>query len=397
MDSTGSRKRQKTWGPDLGSENAAVDIPTPPYISQQTSPSLHSAATDLPSEKVRCNFTLVHNNETYLDLKDCEIQWVGKSKSEYQRWDRAATQCLRNHGVSDVKHVYRKSGRCKLVRDDKEVDDDCKILEDERQWSEVLYLLITSFCSRCPYIPFHLEIHWEYSDLSIKRSSGQKYATAVQLAIQDKLRPNWQGKKFIPRGDLDAIFSTATIIELINADNSLDALQDLNKATFAQDVISDASRLLALCIYVKLKLNCLYHLMQKGLKDTSLPLTDLQCPKEVNRVKFEHLIKWQGGFIAHKFTNDKSGPAHRQIPDEVVVPIKFNRKTDRLGEGGFGEVFRVHIDPDHHRFTPVRACTVLHWLWLTKDNRTGTHLLHSKFSRNKGHEQTPISRESLRL
>ncbi len=354
MVNTGSpRKRQKAWGPDLV---PAVDFPTPPYVSQQTSPSLPSTTSNLPSEKVRCNFTLVHNNKTYQDLKDCEVHWVGKS--EYQRWDTAATQCLRGHGISGDKYLYRKSGRCSLVREDSEVDVDCKILENERQWSEVLYLLVSTFCSKSPYVPFRLEIHWEYADLSIKRNPHQKFATAVQLAIRDKFRKNWRGKKFIPRGDLDAIFSRDTITELINADRSLDDVKNLDKATFAEDVIRDASRLLALCVYVELRLDCLYRLIQQGCKDTSLPLTEPQCPKEVDRVRFENLIQWQGAFIAHKFTIDRDGPEHRQIPDEVVMPITFNRDTDKLGEGGFGEVFRVHIDADHHRFTAVSAPVV---------------------------------------
>jgi hypothetical protein len=200
-------------------------------------------------------------------------------------------------------------------------------LENEGQWLEVLPYLITSFVSKRPYIKFHLEIFWEYSDLSINKVDNEAYSDTVRRVIHEKLKLNWENQKFIPRKDLFEILSDSTVKELINSDKSLNKIQGLDRDKFIQEVALAASRLLAICIFANLPLACLYELTQRGLSDIDLPLKELDCPNGVYQVSFSNFVIWQGAFIAHVFEDDGGRPKHRKLVDEVVLPRALNKPS----------------------------------------------------------------------
>lgn len=303
------------------------------------------------SDKVDCVVILVYDGKQHRADELDRIRWL--DKSQYAYFDYAAVRWLRDWGVPDSKQLYRKSGRCRLISHENHCEFDSKILEKEEQWSEVLPYLITSFVSKHPYVKFHLEILWEYSDLSINKIENEPYAETVRKVIHEKLKSNWEGHKFIPRKDLVEILSDSTVKELINSDKSLNKVQDLDKDKFIQEVALNASRLLVICVYVNLPLACLYELIRQRLFDIDLPLTEPHCPQNIYEVSFSNFVLWQGAFIAHEFEDDEGRPKHRKLADEVVLPIICNKKEDLLGEGGFGMVYKVRIDPDHHLFSVV--------------------------------------------
>jgi serine/threonine protein kinase len=346
--------KRSTDGPDLSEDGNARPrlmsaVEATSSSNYPANPHLVSYGSGLLSNKVKCDVILVYNEKEYHDLKDSTIEWL--DPSQYKSFDKASIRVLREHGIPEIKQLYRKSGRCRLINDDNHREVESRILEDERQWSEVLQLLITSFFRANPYVPFHLEIRWEYSDLAIGKVEGERYAITVQRAIEKKLKRNWQDDEFVPRKDLVEIFSESTIKELINNDRSIQLSSD-DKEKFIEDVTYCATRLLAVCVYADLPLACLYHLIRHEHKDIDLPLTPLHCPEEAYSKKFRDLLKWQCGFIAHEF--DKGRPKHRQLKDKIIVPIMFDKVQDKLGEGGFGMVYKVYIDPDHHFFSPDR-------------------------------------------
>jgi len=76
--------------------------------------------------------------------------------------------------------------------------------------------------------------------------------------------------------------------------------------------------------------------------DVDIPLDLDHCPHEDFEREFRDLRKWQGGFQAHFFLNDGTRPQHRHIK-EIVVPIHFDTNKDHLGEGGFGQVYKVTL------------------------------------------------------
>jgi hypothetical protein len=331
--------------------SAAPDVPNPHLVR-------HGA--ELLSNYVKCDVLLFYNGRTYDDLKDQTVEWF--DSSYYRKLNHMAIPILRDHNAPRGQQLYRKSGLCCLIRDDSSDVVDSKIVDNENQWSEVLRYLITTFYSKCPDVPFHLEVRWVYSDLTIQRIDGEKYAITVGRVIMRKLKANWEGHEFIPRQDLDEIFGESTIHQLITKDQSIKDLAtssgtEFNREDFIATVSRSATRLLALCIYVKLPLVCLFRLVQAGKRDVDIPLDLDHCPHEDFEREFRDLRKWQGGFQAHFFLNDGTRPQHRHIKKEIVVPIHFDANEDHLGEGGFGQVYKVTIDPDHHRFAPVSEQT----------------------------------------
>jgi hypothetical protein len=354
---TPSSDRRAEGTTHLSLQTTAVRDAQPPVDSHHTpvlqEPDFIKTGSQIVSDKVDCIVTLVYDGKPHCAHELDQIHWL--EKSEYARFDYAVNRWLRDRGVPDSKQLYRKSGRCSLVSDDDKREFDSKILENEGQWSEVLPYLITSFVSKRPYIKFHLEIFWEYSDLSINKVDNEAYADTVRRVIHEKSKLNWENQRFIPRKDLVEILSDSTVKELINSDKSLNKIQGLDRDKFIQEVTLEASRLLAICVYVNLPLACLYELTQRGLSDLDLPLKEMHCPNGVYQVSFSSFVLWQGAFMAHVFENDGRRPKHRKLADEVVLPIICNKDEDLLGEGGFGMVYRVHIDPDHHLFSVVSA------------------------------------------
>lgn len=310
---------------------------------------------------VKADFILVYNGESHTDLNDQEIQWMESMDRQYKCFDSEAVRCLRKHaGGIESKQLYRKTGLIRLIRDDSLHEEGRDILESEQHWSEKIPLLIVKFCSKNPYVGFHLEIRWDYSDLSNLEVKDEKYARTIRRAVQDKHQKNWQDEEYIPRKVLDEIFSEGTIKELINSDESLAKLsqqstngdRSFDKNKFIDDVIAVASRLLALCVHSHLPLACLYHLMENGHKDTDLPLTESECPHDDYKSEFHDLIMTQWRFIAHNFINKGGRPKHEKLRARIVVPII---SAEEIAEGGFGKVFKVHIDPDHHFLRSVSS------------------------------------------
>jgi hypothetical protein len=346
--------------PNSASMTQAPDV-TKTHENPGAMPHLVQSGSDPVPRIVKADFVLIYNGESHADLNDQKIWWMESMDGQYKYFDSEAIRCLRKHsGGIESKQLYRKTGLFRLIRDDSLHEEETDILESEQHWSEKIPLLIVKFCSKNPYVGFHLEIRWDYSDLSIHKVKDEKYAHTIWRAIQDKHQNNWQDEEYIPRKDLDEIFSEGTIKELVNSDESLAKLsqqspngdRSFDKNKFIIDVIAVASRLLALCVYSRLPLACLYHLMDNGHKDTDLPLTESECPHGEYKSEFHDLIMTQWRFIAHNFINKEGRPKHEKLRRKIVVPII---SAEGIAEGGFGKVFKVHIDPDHHFLCSVSS------------------------------------------
>lgn len=343
-----------------------------PYLSQ--------VGSALIPRQVPCQLTLKYNGRTQEIFNDY-LPWNDSFKQKFAQFNKIALQSLQQHHEPQSKSIYRRLGRCHLIRD----QDGCiyasKILENEQQWSEVLPFLVTSFCPNHPHEKFRLKIIWEYSDLDVPSVPGERYRVTIKKHLHSKRLKNWQNKTFIPRKDVDEILRDSTIRELVKSDKSLSSLASqgtndsypYDEETFIDDVTNGASRLLGLCIYEDLPLACLYHLMKPnregsstGFRDVDLPLKEEDCPDQAHKVEFSKLVERQGGFKAHVFERPgpegtHTRPRNYTLTDDVVIPITFDEKTDRLGYGGFGEVFKVYINPDHHSFGSVSLPSLKVW------------------------------------
>ena len=306
---------------------------------------------------VCCHLALVCNDKT-LPETTISLKW-GDPFSYHDVQDKALEH-LRLNDIHESTELYRKSGRCYLIRHDTGVEAGSRVLQHDGHWSERLRSLIMSFCLMNPHVDFHLKLCWEYSQLSISKIEGEDYAVTVARVVGDKMKKNWEGKLFISRSDLNDIFSESTITELVNDDKSLNdggqflsitGGRALDKDPFVRTIFNKAIRILALCVLSGLPLIYLYILVeQEKMTDTSLPLGDKHCPEPKYKIQWDRFLLLQGGFVAHDFGKDKNHP-HPKLDKEVVVPIMFDEDNDSLGSGGFGKVFKVRIEDDHHVFS----------------------------------------------
>jgi serine/threonine protein kinase len=193
----------------------------------------------------------------------------------------------------------------------------------------------------------------------------EQHAEHIRKTIESKMKTNWENKKYISRTDLEAIFTESTIRTLISEDESLRNSEfkiaqhecAVDADAMASEILTSASRLLALCVYVDLPLSCLHSLMGRGITDLYLPLSEVDCPDPKYATRWGFLTMMQGGFLAHHFDDNLGISKYRQLDSRIVVPIMFNEHNDRIGEGSFGVVHKVSIDPDHHNFSSDRTIT----------------------------------------
>ncbi|KAJ9495077.1 hypothetical protein H2202_009552 [Exophiala xenobiotica] len=273
-----------------------------------------------------------------------------------------ATRQLVSREGRTAEAYYLKVGRFRIVRDDTGTVAARGILERKDLWSEDLPRKIHIFRGQNYQVKFHVDIEWEYSSLHIVQIPNQTYADTIRRAIEEKIRTNWEGRFYVPRKDLSRIMTKDTISILIHEDKSLQGAEalrlnggmqvELNE--FIEKVHKWATCLLAWCIYSRLSLVCLYHMLIKELKDKNLPLTIADCPDELYVSDFRNNARNSGGFAAYTFVRNERGLVdHQHLHDNVVVPIIFDpNNTDcKLGQGSFGVVFKARIDRDHHSFS----------------------------------------------
>jgi serine/threonine protein kinase len=183
-------------------------------------------------------------------------------------------------------------------------------------------------------------------------SDGKSFSAMVREAIAEKMKRNWHDQKFISHTDLHRIMSHETIFRLITEDRSLKNVTYFSAADFAHDVHLQARRLIAICTYSRIPLEFLLQLRKGNIADVNLPLHASDLPALLPSFEKDSLLLLQGAFFAHEFPANTTRPQYVELPHEVVVPVMSDRDKDRVGAGSFGEVYKVHIDPAHHHFSP---------------------------------------------
>ena len=178
------------------------------------------------------------------------------------------------------------------------------------------------------------------------------------------MKPNWRKRKFIPQTDFNAIMSQSVIEHLINKDKSLRDLADssspdgpdFDKKQFIRNVASSHKHLLALCVYEELPLICLWQMIDPNAKPVTFPLEDSHKPQAAEKRKFDNLLIKQWYFTAYQFPKPTDAKVHCiPLTDDDVIPIEACGEVKPIGRGGSKNVYKVKIQPGHHRFTAV--CT----------------------------------------
>lgn len=160
------------------------------------------------------------------------------------------------------------------------------------------------------------------------------------------------------------------------------------KERFIQDVYKKASILLTMCVLTQLRMECLKALLDKGKGDDTYPLEQKDCCHKKCGPNFDNLLQYQGGFHAAVFFRPGE---HKKLYKGTVVPIHYypkefdatacsaespvvpsegEREFDdddkdsekyraHCGSGVYSNVYRVRIDPAHHKLTKVSTVVKL--------------------------------------
>ena len=298
----------------------------------------------------------------------------------------SAEQLVRDSDLcsSSSKTLHFRYGTCQIVT--KEGNSEQHALTSNENWSDVCTVLNNYYRSGRTN-RFHLDIFREYFSLQTEPDKGVLFADTKRQEIHELMKPSISGGHYISRTDLVRITSSDTIRMIIMDDKLLD-LSLKEKEAFVEEVCSRARKLLAICVHVSLKMACLKQLLDNDQDDNSLPLREgSDCHPEKCGAAFRELIKNQGSFMAPVF--DKFGPPLK-LSKYVQLPIQYHaidqneralasnedvntgsssgsldqdedpeKQRAYCGGGGFSNVYRVRVDPDHQQLNKVTPSSLL--------------------------------------
>lgn len=392
--------------PDLDAQNKASallpahlnqDPPQPQSISQWSSMSQPSSDVDQSSASttrsgspvgdVAIPETVTYTLHITFEKEDVPV--LGNSgsirlydASDYQKFKQFAENCVKQHCEPALvgRSLNFRIGDCTIVGDNDEKQ--VQALSTQEDWVDICTVLM-NFWNSNKHQHQHLHITRDYFGLLTKRTSDKSFATLKKMEMYELMKEAFDTRRYIPRTDLMTITSKDMVRQIILEDPAIESEQE----TFINEVLRRARKLLATCVYAGLGMRCLKHLLDKGHDDNNLPSQPLEnkhrCHKKCGP-QFETLVLVQGGFYAAEFW--RAGE-HQALHNRTVMPLHYHpfdhhndsvrsgaRETtsefeDRelddeenltkqlacCGSGAYSNVYRVRLDPEHHRLSKVNA------------------------------------------
>ncbi len=289
------------------------------------------------------------------------------------------SRCAKSLGARELIFRY---GSCTIFDEEGyESVHSLTYLDDWRDLRTILFNHWTSGTQR----RLSLKISRDYYALATTATGEESFAKTKDWEIHTLMKKA-DGKYYIPRTDLWNVTSKETIRQIIMEDASINNMALEEKEAFVHDVQTKARKLLALCVYTRVDMRCLKKLRDLSVSDESLPLGDSNRCHDKCGATFQDLLAKQGSFMAPVF--DILGE-HQILRSCFVLPIHFVPKVDQdgtvgspknvakglpplseaeeqvvlrrrelanCGSGAYSRVYRVRIDPDHHKLSPVTKC-----------------------------------------
>lgn len=335
------------------------DVPTPPAISYSLRLAFQNVS--LPVDDIIR--TISANTQSFR-----KIEQVAEEKVK--------SSCAKSLGVREL--IFR-DGNCTVVNE--AGNGSTHSLTSLEDWRALCIILLNYWISGT-YQRLSLRISRNYYALATVAADGESFAKTKNSEI-DTLMKETNGRYYIPRTDLMRVTSEETIRQIIMGDTSINYMGLEEKEAFVQDVQKSARKLLALCVYARVDMQCLKKLLDRSLSDVSLPLDMPDCCHSVCRSTFKDLLAKQGSFMAPDFNTLGE---HKRLEPCVVLPMHFVPKVGEdstagtlessakglspplkdaeqvvldpkilasCGAGAHSRVYRVRIDADHHRLSPV--------------------------------------------
>lgn len=304
--------------------------------------------------------------------------------SDYQKFEKVAEDCVKEHYMSALagKSLNFRNGDCSIIGDNnyKQVHG----LSSQEDWRDI-HTILVNYWTSSRHKHQRLDITRDYFGLLIRKKSDETFASSKGLEMDRLMKEAFDGRHYIPRTDLIRITSADMIREIILED----PIPEFNRSehdVFVHKVLKDAPKLLAACVYTELRMGCLKHLLDAGHNDNTLSVRPLdnkdRCHDKCGR-RFKNLVSVQGGFYTAEFW--KAGE-HKKLHRCTVVPVQFHPQEEQdnglrhersdmnleieankpddeevtplqrrayCGSGAFSKVYRVRLDPEHHRLSKV--------------------------------------------
>ena len=256
-------------------------------------------------------------------------------------------------------------------------------LTSRDEWKRLCKTLVEDFNSGVGK-PYKLVIYYEYFELRTRPDKAEimSFPVTKRWELKMLMKTNIDERKFISNADLQKYTSEQMIRAIVMNDPcwgpspKLDDIEQL-----IQDILEKkAKNLLAMCVYARVDMKCLKYLINVGHHhDGNLPQSSKECCPAHQRYSMDILDEPEN-FQAAMF---KTPGEHQKLPSQVIVPIipidsdidvraaaksstdsdgdsdspslKSQSAKDRamIGFGAHGRVYRVKIDPYHHKLSEV--------------------------------------------
>lgn len=354
----------------LGSHNQ-------PYSSNTTSEMTHGEASMVRAHvqpegfrsprKVVLRLLVSYNGSPMQYVGQYRFQWLAY-RHTFWEIKGMVELLLKERGLSPTAKAYLRSGICRLLCG--EIGEfqrasmyggptdrlfDSTIVESESQWIKNVSSLVLRFVALNRDDPFYLETCWEIIQLHPGPTPlpGRNRAELMLRLLENNRQRNWTGQLYVPQKALRNIMSPALITHVLQSDKSVRVLAGRQRtlADLGAYVFNSAWRLMAVIISARLPPGILFHLWRYDLTDAKLPLKSDMRPAGIEEEAFRRIVSWQYAFVALSFGGPSRTKPLRFVSEDTVVPMSFKPEADCIGIGSSAEVFKVHLDPEHHNLS----------------------------------------------
>ena len=292
--------------------------------------------------------------------------------SSYISIEKASKECVLTQYEQTAlmgRELNFRQGTCTITCEDSSVRKHTQGLSTAADWKDICTVLVNLWKPSMHH-SIHLDIYREYFGL-LNRSLSDDFAKAKRSELYRLMKLGFNGHKYIPLSDLKRVASMDMIRGIIIDDATI---KHADKEELIREVYDKAPILMTMCVFTRLRMKCIKALLSRGVNDKTYPLEDRNCCHVECELDFYNLIRDQGTF--HTATFFKPGE-HKELPIATVVPIQFYPKDQdsttvvdwpqrmssedavlfkqraHCGSGAFSNVYRVRIDPGHHKLAKV--------------------------------------------
>ncbi|KAJ9148594.1 Kinase-like protein [Pleurostoma richardsiae] len=197
-------------------------------------------------------------------------------------------------------------------------------------------------------------------DKLVYQESVETELARIEASFRNRLRkslPFWR----TPATESEIHAMARKICELTTSTGAAEYSEQLDKRSFR--------KIFAILLLIE-RPSKIWNFVEEGVSDADLPLvkiqrksrpwtfklrrkearhTSLQCFKGWRHSTIARFEEWQWAMLAPYFARGtRKDVKHYTLPDETILP--FTSWENKREPGGFGQVYKVSIHPDHHNF-----------------------------------------------